>query len=124
VPSGGAAVAAAPAAGVGAPAAAEAKEEKKEEEKVCVFMFSTLPPCLTFTSCLYRKSPMTIWASVCLIRIKLCRCNAFIFFASCSTIFVGQRLSELWEEWLLQVARAENLYGIWGIRAIPFPVCA
>jgi hypothetical protein len=71
VPSGGGAVAAAPAAGGGAPAAAEAKEEKKEEEKVCVFMFSTPPHCLTLTSYPYRKSPMRIWALVCSIRIKL-----------------------------------------------------
>jgi hypothetical protein len=100
VPSGGGGGAAAPAAAGGAAAAAaEVKEEKKEEEKVCVFMFSTLPLCLTFNS-LYRKSPMRIWASVCSIRIKLCRCNVFISPASYSTIFVGQRLSELWEEWL------------------------
>ncbi|KAF8498545.1 60s acidic ribosomal protein-domain-containing protein [Russula emetica] len=105
VPSGGGGAAAAPATGGGAPAAAEAKEEKKEEEKVCAFMFSTLPLCLTFTSPLYRKSPMTIWASH-------CRCNVFISPASCSTTFVGQRLSELWEEWFSQVASAENLYGI------------
>ncbi len=77
VPSGGAAVATAPTAGGGAPAAAEAKEEK-EEEKVCVFMFSTLPHGLTLTSHPYRKNPMRIWALVCLIRIKLCRCNVFI----------------------------------------------
>jgi ribosomal protein L12E/L44/L45/RPP1/RPP2 len=55
VPSGGAAVAAAPAAGGGGPAAAEAKEEK-EEEKVCDFMFSTLPLCLTFTSPVQEES--------------------------------------------------------------------
>lgn len=67
---------------------------------------------------------MTIWASVCSIRIKLCRCNVFISPASCSTMFVGQRLSELWEEWLSHVASAENLYGIWSIYPIPFPVCA
>lgn len=121
MPSGGAGVAAAPAAGGGAPAAAEAKEEK-EEEKVCVLIFSTLSLCLTSLP-LYRKSPMTIWASVCSIRIQCCRCNVFTL-ASCSTIFVGQRLSELWEEWLSQVASAENLYGIWGIYPIPFPVCA
>ncbi len=81
MPSGGAAVAAAPAAGGGAAAAAaEAKEEKKEEEKVCIFMFSLYlaHSCLTFMSLLYRKSPMMIWASVCSIRIKLCRCNVFI----------------------------------------------
>ena len=40
---------------------------------------------------------MRIWASVCSIRIKLCRRNVFVSPASCSTIFVGQRLSELWE---------------------------
>jgi hypothetical protein len=124
VPSGGAAVGGAPAAGGAAPAAAdEAKEEKKEEEKVCVFMSSTLPLCLTFTSLLFRKSRMTIWASVCSIRIKLCQCNIFIPPTSCSMIFVGQRLNELWEEWPLQVVSAENLYCIWGICPIPFPIC-
>jgi hypothetical protein len=122
VPSGGAAVAAAPAAGGGAAAAAaESKEEKKEEEKVCVFMFSTLPLCLTFTCPLYRKSPMMIWASVCSIRINLCRCNVFVSPTSCSTIFVGQRLNELWEEWGSKVASAENINGIWGRYSSHFP---
>ena len=55
---------------------------------------------------------MRIWASVCSIRIQLSRCNVFIFPASCSTIFVDQRLSDLREEWLSQVASAENLYDI------------
>jgi len=55
---------------------------------------------------------MRIWASVCSIRIKLGRCNVLISPASCSTIFVGQHLSELWEEWLSQVAIAGNLYDI------------
>lgn len=77
MPSGGGAVAAAPAAGGGATAAAAEAKEEKEEEKVCVIMSSTLPLCLTFTFPLYRKSPMTTWASVCSIRIKLCRCNVF-----------------------------------------------
>jgi hypothetical protein len=67
---------------------------------------------------------MMIWASVCSIKIQLCRCNVFIPPASYSTIFVGQRLSELWEEWLSQIASAVNLYGIWGIYPISFPVCA
>jgi hypothetical protein len=74
VPSGGGAVAAGPVSGGAPAAAAEAKEEKKEEEKVCFFMFSTLPLCLTFTSP-DRRNPMMIWASVCSIRVKLCRCN-------------------------------------------------
>lgn len=56
MPSGGGAAAAAPAAGGAPAAAAEAKEEKKEEEKVCVFVFSTLPLCLTFTSLVQEES--------------------------------------------------------------------
>lgn len=79
MPSGGGAVSAAPASGGGgAPAAEAEKKEEKEEEKVCVRIFFTLPLCLIPTSCLYRKSLMMIWALVCSIRIKLCRCNVII----------------------------------------------
>jgi hypothetical protein len=39
-------------------------------------------------------------------------------------ISVGQRLSDLWEEWLSQVASAESLYDIWSIYPMPFPVRA
>jgi hypothetical protein len=67
---------------------------------------------------------MMIWASVCSIRVKLCRCNVFISPASCPAIFVGRHLSELWEIGLSQVASAENLNSIWGIYPIQFPVCA
>lgn len=79
MPSGGGAVSAAPAAGGGgAPAGDAEKKEEKEEEKVCVLIFSTLPLFLNLIYRLYRKSPMMTWALVCLIKIKLCRCNVFI----------------------------------------------
>lgn len=81
MPSGGGGASAAPATGGGAAAAAaETKEEEKKEEKVRA-PFRPFLSDLTLIHRLCRKSLMTIWASVCSIRMKSYRSNATVFLA-------------------------------------------